>query len=83
MDYLDHKIRRVREFQILVGGSVPRLTIVPEDLSETERIKFEVLARWPSGLAVEFVRLEDLKRVGWQNKFRHVVQQDQENESRL
>ena len=83
MDYLDHKIRNVREFQILVGGLNPVLTIVPDEPSETERIRTEVLARWPSGLEVQFVRFEDLKRVGWQNKFRHVILQDQGNESRL
>ncbi len=76
MDYLDHNIRRVREFQILVSGAAPLLTIVPEDLNDTDRIRNEVLARWPSGLGVDFVRFEDLKRVGWQNKFRHIVQQD-------
>jgi phenylacetate-CoA ligase len=77
MDYLDHKIRRVREFQILVGAKSPLLTIVPEDVNDMSRIKSEVLARWPSGLDVDFVRFDQLKRVGWQNKFRHVIQQEQ------
>jgi len=75
MDYLDHKIGRIREFQIITRGknSLPTLSVVPEDPTDQERIRTALEARWPKGLAIQFVRYEDLKKVGWQNKFRHVI----------
>lgn len=74
MDYLDHKIRNVREFQIIVNGShVPKLNIVPENEEDRDRILFMLKERWPIGLDVEFVKYEELEKVGWRQKFRHVI----------
>lgn len=74
MDYLDHKIHGIREFQILIkDSSVPTWQIVPERENDKERIRTEILKRWPRGISVEFVEMDVLKRVGWQQKFRHIV----------
>lgn len=74
MDYLDHKIRRVREFQVLIRDQAdPLLNVVPEDENDKERIRQELKARWPSGLDIDFINYEDLKKMGWRQKFRHIV----------
>ena len=74
MDYLDHKIRNIREFQIIVGEShAPKLNIVPEDEADSDRIKMELKQRWPQGLDVYFIKYEELQKVGWRQKFRHVI----------
>lgn len=74
MDYLDHKIRRVREFQILVQPSAePVLCIVAEEESDRPRIRRELEIRWPQGLQIQFINMDELRRVGWQKKFRHVI----------
>jgi len=77
MDYLDHKIRSVREFQIIVNGShVPKLNIVPENEEDRDRILSMLKERWPIGLDVEFVKYEELEKVGWRQKFRHVIERE-------
>ena len=74
MDHLDHKVGNVREFQILLMPDCsPVLTVVSENSEDNERIKNELLIRWPSGLDVKFIEYEELKRVGWRQKFRHVI----------
>ena len=74
MDYLDHKIRGVREFQIIIlNEELPILNIVPENLNDVLRIESEVKARWPKGLSVKFINFSDLEKVGWREKFRHVI----------
>lgn len=74
MDYLDHKIHGIREFQIvMLDDRHPILSIVAEQDSDAPRIQSEVSSRWPSGLEIRFVKFEELERVGWQNKFRHVI----------
>lgn len=74
MDYLDHKVRNIREFQILLtDNSAPQLLIVPENQDDYERIKNEILQKWPRGLTVESIDYKDLKRSGWRQKFRHVI----------
>ncbi len=74
MDYLDHKIRHVREFQIEIKPEGnPLISIVPENENDKERIKSEMLKRWPSGLDIRFITFENLKKVGWRQKFRHVI----------
>lgn len=76
MDYLDHKIRNVREFQIIVNdSSLPALNIVPENEADSDRIRAELLQRWPQGLDVNFIKFEDLQKVGWRQKFRHIIDQ--------
>lgn len=74
MDYLDHKIRGVREFQILVDSARnPLLNIVPEDATDRPRIERELRARWPQGLDIGFIRHEQLVTAGWRQKFRHII----------
>lgn len=74
MDYLDHKVRGVREFQILIRNSKnPLLQIVPENKNDFDRIRQELLARWPIGLEVSMTDFDSLRRSGWQQKFRHIV----------
>ena len=76
MDYLDHKIRNVREFQIIVDNSpIPKLNIVPEDDSDSDRIRTELQQRWPQGFEINFIKYEELQKVGWRQKFRHVIDQ--------
>lgn len=74
MDYLDHKVRGIREFQIhILEKAHPILNIVLESDSDRERVESLVLTYWPKGLKVEFKKFEDLETVGWRNKFRHVI----------
>lgn len=74
MDFLDHRVKGVKEFQVVLGrGKVPKLNMVPEQLEDQGRILQMVQARWPQGLEVEFISYEQLKTVGWRQKFRHVI----------
>ena len=74
MDYLDHKIKGVREFQIHQKPSdSPTLKVVPEREEDFDRIKLEVLKRWPAGMRVEKASFSDFIGSGWRQKFRHVV----------
>lgn len=76
MDYLDHKVKGVRQFQILLKKGVnPQLNIVSEDIKDEVRIKKEVLKKWPKGLEVNFIQYNDLEKVGWRQKFRHIIDQ--------
>jgi phenylacetate-CoA ligase len=74
MDYLDHKVRGIREFQIhLTDSSDPLLKVVLENPSDQSRVLAAIKAYWEKGLNVEFVGFESLETVGWRNKFRHVI----------
>lgn len=74
MDYLDHKVTNIREFQIILeDDNLPIINIVPEDTDDIERIRSKVSERWPNGLDINFVEFENLDRVGWRQKFRHVI----------
>jgi len=74
MDYLDHKITNIREFQIVINdSSLPELNIVPEVEGDNDRIRAMLLQRWPKGLNVNFIEFENLIKVGWRQKFRHVI----------
>jgi phenylacetate-CoA ligase len=74
MDYLDHKVGGVREFQILVSGSnLPTLTIVPEQGADPDRIFKLIKSKWPSGLDVRMIDFSQIIRSGWRQKFRHIV----------
>ncbi len=74
MDFLDHRVQGVREFQIVIQDSkLPLLNIAAEYPSDHQRIRNEVLKRFPKGLAVEIVNFDQFKTVGWRSKFRHVV----------
>jgi phenylacetate-CoA ligase len=75
MDFLDHEVRRVREFQIVLSDQnpLPCLNIVAEDENDKDRILKAVQARWPSGLVTQFISYEELVRQGWRQKFRHMI----------
>lgn len=76
MDYLDHKIRGIREFQILVRDEKPPLlNIVPENDGDKDRIRTALKQRWPKGLDIDFIPYGELQTVGWRQKFRHVIDQ--------
>ena len=74
MDYLDHRIKNVREFQIVIkDNTYPILKIVPENEKDKMRIYNELKSRWPEGIYIEFIDFQDLETVGWRQKFRHVI----------
>ncbi|WP_374001703.1 hypothetical protein [Bdellovibrio bacteriovorus] len=81
-DYLDHKVKGVREFQIFVSEwEHPTLAVVAEHESDKDRIFKAIMDRWPRGLVVKFVEMDSLVRVGWQQKFRHIVDMGSSSES--
>lgn len=74
MDALDHKIRQVREFQIIVNDNLrPQLNIVVEFIGDELRIRNEIEKIWPNGFDIHFVKFENLRTVGWRQKFRHII----------
>lgn len=74
MDYLDHKIKGVKEFQIVTSpNSLPTINIIPEVDEDFPRIEKEFKMRWPDGINVRNAKFDDFKTVGWRQKFRHVV----------
>ena len=75
MDYLDHKVGGVREFQILLTkeNPFPILNIVPEKIEDKDRILKVIKEKWPEGFEIRFVGFEDLVLQGWRQKFRHIV----------
>lgn len=77
MDYLDHRVKHIREFQIILTNSTPSpvLAIVPEKENDEERISKLIKERWNDGLNLKFIKHDELKLVGWRQKFRHVIDQ--------
>ncbi len=75
MDFFDHKVRGIREFQIVYrkDEETPVARIVLENTNDRERVLRETVHRFPRGLAVEFIGMEDLIFTGWRQKFRHIV----------
>jgi phenylacetate-CoA ligase len=74
MDYLDHRIKNVREFQIVIkDDTFPILKIVPEKDDDKKRIFDQLKSKWPEGIYFEFIKFQDLETVGWRQKFRHVI----------
>ncbi len=74
MDFLDHKVCGVRQFQIVLTDSNKAiLNIVPENEADSERIRMMVEKRWPDGFDIKFVGFEQLETQGWRNKFRFVI----------
>jgi phenylacetate-CoA ligase len=72
-DVMDHRIRGIKDFQIDNRTSPPVLRVVLEDAGRTEEKRRAIEEFWPGAFKVEFVGLDDLVRVGWRAKFRHVV----------
>lgn len=74
MDYLDHKVKNVREFQVVIKDDIPPiLKIVLEKEDQKKRVYSELKERWPQGIYIEFIDFDDLETVGWRQKFRHVI----------
>ena len=75
MDYLDHKVKGVREFQVVLSDeyALPQLNVVPENVNDKDRILAVLREQWPEGLDVNFVEFESLQLQGWRQKFRHLV----------
>lgn len=77
MDYLDHKVGGVREFQIVVEKEKdPVLCIVAAEYGDKDHIKRTVLARWPKNLSIRFINFDEVVRSGWRQKFKHLVELD-------
>ena len=76
MGCLDHKVRNIRVFQIIIGDtSSLKLNIVPESADNSEWILSELTLRLPKGLDVGFIKYEQLQKVGWRQKFGHIIDQ--------
>ena len=80
MDFMDHQVRGVREFQIILTDQdpIPSLNIVPENNDDKNRIMSAVKSRWPTGLNIKFIPYDDLVRSGWRQKFIHLIDMRQE-----
>jgi phenylacetate-CoA ligase len=75
MDFLDHKVKGVREFQIKLSTKEPNpcLNIVLEDPNDEQLVKELITHKWNDSIDVSFVNFEQLERKGWRQKFSHVV----------
>jgi phenylacetate-CoA ligase len=72
-DVMDHRVRGIKDFQIDTRTSPPVLRVVLDNADEAEQKRAIIESFWPGAFCVEFVGLDDLVRVGWRAKFRHVV----------
>ena len=72
-DVMDHRIRGIKDFQIDNRTTPPVLRVVLEDPGSAEEKRRAIEQFWPGAFSVEFVGLDDMVRVGWRAKFRHVV----------
>jgi phenylacetate-CoA ligase len=72
-DVMDHRVRGIKDFQIDTRTSPPVLRVVLDNADEAELKRRAIESFWPGAFRVEFVGLNDLVRVGWRSKFRHVV----------
>jgi phenylacetate-CoA ligase len=74
MDYLDHKIGGIRQFQIILKDHLkPVINIVAESSDDHARITSLIEKRWPNAFFIEFILFDGLLQVGWRQKFRHVI----------
>jgi len=71
-DVLD-RVGGVLDFQINLDMTPPRLLIVPEEGYDQSVIEGKVRAWWGDGMQIAFGGQQDIVRVGWRSKFRHVV----------
>lgn len=72
-DVMDHRVRGIKDFQIDTRTSPPVLRVVLDNADEAEQKRGVIESFWPGAFRVEFVGLDELVRVGWRGKFRHVV----------
>jgi len=75
MDFMDHQVRGIREFQIILKdeSKFPVLSIVLENKDDHQRVLKAVTDRWPTGLEIVFIEFDELVRLGWRQKFRHLI----------
>ena len=79
-DVLD-RIGGIIEFQVeIIDDGKIKLYLVSPDNNQHESIIHRLNAWWGNHVSVEFIALHELKRVGWRDKFRYLIQkQPQEN----
>jgi phenylacetate-CoA ligase len=72
-DLLD-RIGNIIEFQVenLDNGKLKIYLVVPNE-NFHENIKNRISSWWKDKVLVEFIELDQLKRVGWRDKFRYVI----------
>jgi phenylacetate-CoA ligase len=73
MDILDHRVGDIEEFQIDSRGKKPRLLIVPKSHANCEEIRNKINKFLGNDFGIDFVKLNQLIRIGRHQKFRHVV----------
>jgi phenylacetate-CoA ligase len=67
------RVGGIQEFQVDVRSQPAVMRIVPEPEADRSGIAARLSAWWPNGFELRFVGPDELIRVGWRNKFRHVV----------
>lgn len=70
-DLLD-RVGSIIEFQIEMTDDNTILYLVVPDQTQTDRIK-ETLESWWESIDIKFVELHQLKKVGWRDKFRYLI----------
>ena len=67
----------IQEFQLVIrSGQVALLKLVLEPWAVADNIEASLLKWWKGGVEIDFVENVDLERVGWREKFRHVVEEE-------
>jgi phenylacetate-CoA ligase len=72
-DVMD-RVGGIQEFQIDLRHAKPKLLLVLESWSNQDEIKSKINHWLKEGFDIEFIAYNDLIRVGFRSKFRHVVQ---------
>lgn len=72
-DMLDHRVGGIQEFQIDMRSTPPILRIVAEPHADADDIRQKIAGFWGQGFNLQFVGADEFVRVGWHQKFRHVV----------
>lgn len=70
-DLLD-RVGNIIEFQVEMTDDKTILYLVVPDKTQEDRIK-EKLRSWWESIDIKFVELYELKKVGWRDKFRYVI----------
>lgn len=70
-DLLD-RVGGIIEFQVEITNNKTILCLVVPDKTQEDRIK-QKLEFWWKNIEIKFVELYELKKVGWRDKFRYVI----------
>lgn len=70
-DLLD-RVGSIIEFQVEITDNKTILCLVVSDKTQEDRIK-QKLEFWWKNIEIKFVELYELKKVGWRDKFRYVI----------